>query len=479
MFLKDPAREGYRFLGWAEGDHIPKGSTGEKRFTAAWERLDYPIDYVLNGGQNHPSNPSSYTVEDEVTILDASKEGYLFTGWAEGNRILKGSTGKKTFTAQYEAEIYPITYELDGGTNHKENPSSYTIEDEIVLKDPEKEGYDFSGWKEGDRIPKGSTGEKHFTALWTPVAYPIDYVLNGGINHEDNPSSYTILDDYEILAARREGYTFLRWKEGNHIPPGSTGKKTFTAEYEAVVYPIRYVLNGGVNHPSNPSSYTAEDEISLFDASREGYDFTGWKEGNRIPKGSTGEKTFTALYDPHVYPITYELDGGTNHPSNPSSYTVEDEITIHAPVKDGYRFLGWKEGNYIPKGSTGEKTFTAIYEPVAYAILYELDGGTNDPSNPSSYTIEDEIVLRDPSRNGADFYGWKEGNAIPKGSTGEKVFHAQWRIRVVDTSAQKIDTRRCQFVSEPIRMTRTMTGLKRRLTMSSKRKFPPTSPRII
>ena len=428
--ILDPTRTGYVFKGWKEGNRIPKGSSGEKTFTASWEKEVYPIEYVLNGGTNHPSNPSQYTVEDEVDILDASRNGYVFQGWKEGKKILKGSTGKKTFTAEWKAETYPIDYVLNGGTNHPSNPSSYTSEDDITILDPSRTGYVFKGWKEGNTIPKGSTGKKIFTAVWEAEIYPIEYALGGGENHPENPSSYTAEDELMIRDAHRTCYRFVKWKEGNTIPKGSTGKKIFTAVWEAEVYPIDYVLKGGENHPSNPASYTAEDDITILDPSRSGYIFRGWEEGDRIPKGSTGKKTFTANWEAEVYPIEYVLGGGENDPSNPVKYTIEDELTIKDAHRKGYTFKGWKEGSTIPKGSTGKKTFTAVWEAEVYPIEYVLNGGKNDPSNPISYTIEDDLMIKAAKKEGYLFTGWEEGDHIPKGSSGKKIFTAKWEAEI-------------------------------------------------
>ena len=41
----------------------------------------YAITYDLDGGENNPANPESYTVLDAVTFEDATKEGYTFDGW--------------------------------------------------------------------------------------------------------------------------------------------------------------------------------------------------------------------------------------------------------------------------------------------------------------------------------------------------------------------------------------------------------------
>ena len=58
----------------------------------------------------------------------------------------KGYSEDLTVYAKWEIEIYTINYELNGGTNHKDNPATYTFLDKVTFKNPEKEGYTFEGW---------------------------------------------------------------------------------------------------------------------------------------------------------------------------------------------------------------------------------------------------------------------------------------------------------------------------------------------
>ena len=139
--------------------------------TAQWEIINYTITYVLNGGTNHAGNPVTYTIESTtINLQNPTRNGYTFAGWAEGSSIATGSTGNKTFTAQWEIINYTISYILNGGTNHAGNPATYTIESPaITLQNPTRDGYTFAGWVEGNVIVSGSTGNKTFTAQWTTI----------------------------------------------------------------------------------------------------------------------------------------------------------------------------------------------------------------------------------------------------------------------------------------------------------------------
>ena len=229
---------------------------------------EYTITYNPNGG-SHSGNPASYTVETEtITLKDAERTGYAFMGWYEKadftgekvTQIVKGSSGNKELWAKF-LENYAITYNLDGGSNHADNPANYTVETEtITLKDAAKANYTFAGWYEkadftGEKVTqltKGSTGNKE---LWAKFLenYSITYHLNDGTNDKDNPAHYTVeTETITLKDAERTGYTFMGWYANagcsgspvTHIGKGSTENKVFWAKWRINKYTVTFGVEG-------------------------------------------------------------------------------------------------------------------------------------------------------------------------------------------------------------------------------------------
>ena len=88
----------------------------------------------------------------------------------------------------------------------------------------------------------------------------------------------------------------------------------------------------------------------------------------------------------------------------------------------------------IAAGDTTAITLYAIWEKASeYKITYKLNKGKNNTANPKTYTSEDEIKFKKPTRSGYHFVGWytdskykNEINVIEKGSEGSLTLYAKW-----------------------------------------------------
>ena len=432
----------------------------------------YTVTLDTAGGD--PIRPIQYTVESEAFLLPTPvRTGYIFLGWTgEGItepqktiEIPQGSTGDRTYTANWQVIEYTIITLLEGGNAGSSEVYFYTVEQTVTLPTPTRTGYTFLGWtgegittpQPNVTIPKGSTGDKTYIENWKLTEYNITMDLNGGSGQEK--VVYTMTDeDFELPTPTRNGYEFVGWtgegittpQTSVKIPKGSTGNKAYTANWKVIEYTITLDTNGGP--VVSPIKYTVEDTFTLPYILRPGYEFAGWTlDGSGmlpftpliIYPGTTGDLHYKAEWRLAEYTITMDLDGGSGQEK--MVYTITDEdFELPTPTRNGYEFVGWtgerittpQTSVRIPKGSTGNKAYTANWKVIRYTITLVTNGGAVIAS--IRYTVEDSVTLPiPPDRPGYEFSGWVlDGSGqfpstpmiIPAGSTGDRLYKAEWRV---------------------------------------------------
>ena len=432
----------------------------------------YTVTMDTAGGD--PIRPIQYTVEAEAFQLPTPvRTGYIFLGWTgEGItepqktiEIPQGSTGDRTYTANWQVIEYTIITLLEGGNAGSSQVYFYTVEQTVTLPTPTRTGYTFLGWtgegittpQPNVTIPKGSTGDKTYIENWELTEYNITMDLNGGSGQEK--VVYTMTDeDFELPTPTRNGYEFVGWtgedittpQTSVKIPKGSTGNKAYTANWQVIEYTITLDTNGGP--VVSPIKYTVEDTFTLPYILRPGYEFAGWTlDGSGmlpftpliIYPGTTGDLHYKAEWRLAEYTITMDLDGGSGQEK--VVYTITDEdFELPTPTRNGYEFVGWTGERIttpqtrvkIPKGSTGNKAYTANWKVIRYTITLVTNGGAVIAS--IRYTVEDSVTLPiPPERPGYEFAGWVlDGSGqfpstpmiIPAGSTGDRIYKAEWRV---------------------------------------------------
>lgn len=365
----------------------------------------YTVTLDASGGD--PIRPIQYTVESEAFLLPTPvRTGYIFLGWTgegitepqKAMEIPQGSTGDRTYTANWQVIEYTIITLLEGGNAGSSQVYFYTVEQTVTLPTPTRTGYTFLGWtgegittpQPNVTIPKGSTGDKTYIENWKLTEYNITMDLNGGSGQEK--VVYTMTDeDFELPTPTRNGYEFVGWtgegittpQTSVKIPKGSTGNKAYTANWQVIEYTITLDTNGGP--VVSPIKYTVEDSVTLpIPPDRPGYEFAGWTlDGSGqfpstpmiIPKGSTGDRIYKAEWRVASYTITYVSHGKAY---NWVQYTINNQVYFGTPEEDpsyylpGYTFVGWKidgvEGTprsyMLPKGSYGNRTATMLWEAI-------------------------------------------------------------------------------------------------------------------
>ena len=490
--LNNPTKEGYDFIGWSgtglKGKNnlivtIKHGSEGKRSYTANYKPTQYTITYHLSGGNITIPNPETYDITSAtIQLNNPSRPYYKFIGWTSDDintprtivTIEQGSTGDKSYTANWfenPTNTYSLTLSKGIGIDEVIGGGLYSSESTVNATCTMLAGYEFAFWT-------GNVTESTFTMPYYDVVmqanaqlinYSIAYNLNGGRVEINNPASYNInSDNLPLINPTRLGYTFLGWTGTDldiasktfFIPHGSTGNREYKANWSLDSYAITCNLGEGNVATPNPTTYdVASANITLTNpvSTKDYYQFKGWSgtdlEGSEnlvvtIPKGSVGNRVYTANYAPEVFPITYTYEG--EMAENPDSYdTTTLAFILNNPTKAGYDFLGWEGTNIpegtasltviIPKGSNGARTYTASFTQ-RFTIEYTLNDGSLTVDNPKNYNkYTANIMLNNPTKSGYDFIGWEgtgitSGTAsmaviIPKGSEGDRTYAASFTQR--------------------------------------------------
>ena len=436
---------GYRFVSWTiDGAVVSEDASftytpeDDAILTANFAIVTYTITYELNGGTVSTANPTSYNVEsDGFTLNNPTREGYTFQGWTGTNldnpsttvAVSKGSTGNRTYTAQWEAKKYQITFVWEGGSQ----TSQQEFGQPLVVPTPERTGYSLTGWD--STLPETVPAtDKTYTAKWEANTYQITYVLNGGTVSEANPATYTIeTANITLNNPTREGYQFTGWTSEDFVGTnssvtilkGSTGDRTYTAHWSIDSYEITYDLNGGklADGVTNPSTYSVEAaDITLNNPTREGYTFLGWTgtglaaatENVTIAKGSTGARSYTATWQVNQYTVTFIVRREGLEDDIVQSQTLDFGAVItfpeNNPTWDGHEFTTWRADKAPGEGGTVpayDLTYYSAWGELVLDLSYELDGQAYGDVVKVNFGATIEKKADPEARDGYSFSGWE------------------------------------------------------------------------
>lgn len=264
--------------------------------------------------------------------------GYEFVGWFYDGKLYTADSvldiaSDLTLVAQFEPIYKDVKYELNGGTNHSDNPAQYSIEDgDIMLSPAEKEGYRFIGW--------------YLDAEYKQSISSFDYeTYQNGI----------------MLYARFEKLYTVSYVLPEYA--GTMDSDTRIASEYFTPKPLGDIANGDAE-----------------------YRFAGWYADASYTEQVTSisdRAEDVVLYAKFVplYHVTAHLDGGILTVEIPE-YTAEDEITLSLfpPRKANHLFLGWYlDGDFqepiasIPVGTEQNMEIYAKFVHCTDGLVFELN----------------------------------------------------------------------------------------------------------
>ena len=201
--------------------------------------LTYQVVVVDGDGTEKWTNSNPQYVEEKTNLQlkAAVLEGYDFVGWYLDKDYISSPvdhiddiTEDYTLYGKLLIHTYNISYELNGGQNDSENPTTYKVKDGTVeLNEPTKYGYTFDKWViKGTTSKKSSIGIKDFSngditleAVWKAITVKATFKLNDGyyaktVTYMDGnlPIYQQQIDRYNKLNTipyYRDGYQLAGW----------------------------------------------------------------------------------------------------------------------------------------------------------------------------------------------------------------------------------------------------------------------------
>lgn len=352
-------------------------------------------------GANAPKELTPYLRSYEIGYnsdftlrVPSEKEGRNFIGWFDSNGVQytdENAVSIRKWDHAEDTRLYAgydkfyITYELNRGSIEGNNPTEYSLGDELTFISPTREGYTFGGWYSDSQF-ENKVETLHYDdffksitlyAKWIAIQHTITFITGTDQVIEPITAGY----EEPITAPinpTKVGYNFIGWDiEFPETMPNEDLVLTALWEIKQFTVTWQKYKNSGViyselvNYGELPI-YTGEIP-TIEDTAQYTYRFTGWS-----PEISpvVANVTYKALFaqTTRKYEITWQNYDGTILEVDNVAYGTTPTYEGPTPTKtlnDGkvYLWSGTWEENLVQ--AAGDKTYTAAF--ITLEISYDLE----------------------------------------------------------------------------------------------------------
>ncbi len=413
--LPVPTREQYHFLGWYTdaqgGSPVTKdtkaAALSKDTIYAHWGEAVADVSFNPNGGKCDIESKQVNLDECYGRLPVPKREGYDFAGWStqtDGGETVDATTvmsrkENHTLYALWREKTPTVLFCPEGGELEQKAKTVTYGQKYEGLPVPELQNYKFLGWftDEGrkQKVEAKSlvdiTETQTLYALWEPVKLTVTLDAQGG---KVKPTNVTVLYETaygELPRPEKDGSVFDGWytaaEAGEKVEAGelvcSAEPHTLYAHWKKAESNLILDANGGSARIQKKAVLSGEVLGTLPNATRKGYEFTGWytqAEGGTVVTQNSAmpdqeELTIYAQWKPMQYKVTLDAVGGTVE-------AKEKEVTFDkvygefpVPKYEGYQFAGWYLDIEGKEKVTAETLVVTAKNHTLYAYYINANNG--------------------------------------------------------------------------------------------------------
>ena len=482
--LPVPTREGYTFKSWSGYTAGTTRYTPGRVITATWEAVKYTMTFDAGEGayaDGSKNKTSEATLGGSITAPEVpSLKGYTFKGWslngAEATTTLGtlDTAAARTYTAVFEITPYNVNYYVDGVLDSTRSEVKYINDTVTIASEPDKYGYEFSGWTFGDGSEASDftiteEGDIDIYGEFTAKEIDIIFDANGGFYGDDRTvTTATVantfdetIDAFPASNPVRDGHSFLGWAASADDAAAKntiTSWPTVTSEDSITFYAVwkAEIWNYSVKfyyQDENGQYGEAKEDETISDlqglvASEVSYNADATKTGFTLDTDNSELSGIVSVDEPLVLEVRYKRNQHTlnivvDEKTTTSQVYYGAAVTLPAdPEKEGYNFTGWNWSNTdamdTGKMPDEDLTISAVFDEKEYTVTYyDTDRSTVLYTRTAKYNSAYNVPA--PTKEGHDFAAWMnaDGTAANLPANGETTqipldgaeYYATWTVK--------------------------------------------------
>ena len=405
---------------------------------AAYKATLKTVKFDVDGG--FYKAPITFTNAEEVVLPTAAKYGYAFMGWYDGETKVTSLSANADVTLKAKwAKTYTITFDADGGKEVAD--IVYADVNDVELPTTTKEGFMLEGWYKVSKLydDPAACGAAFAADFKTVTGKNIDSGEKVDTNYVDSIDMVTFGNNADMKAKWAWLYNAILEATGN--PDGMDIVNGEASDSNKGFWLAN--LCGFFTGTQHKDTYLGTDSADFSTLQAEVWAKCPAGEGLGAKVEAITELANLELKAKWEVPATITLDVDGGEAIEAIKFIDPAKVVLPTPVKEGYYFLGWKDGENDAqvtekKDYTFKATWRAVstlevgegktYATIADALAAAQPGDIISIAK-GTYAETPEVTVADLTIQGAKAYEFGHKDTYAASAEEDTIINAKFTVK--------------------------------------------------